>query len=100
MARTSILFTETIKLANFVTAKYPRNKTSATPEMTGIPADVLLAAKTKDMKIIISDLKSLFGNKFQEQHCPFEIDAGEVGGSAWHNRTQELMIIDIQYLST
>ena len=31
MSRTSIFLTETIPLANFVTTKYPWNKTSATP---------------------------------------------------------------------
>ena len=59
MARTSIFLTETIPLAKFETTKYPWNKTSATPEMNGIPADVLLMAKMKDMKFIISDLKYL-----------------------------------------
>ena len=40
-----IFLTETIPIANFVTTNYPWNKTCATPEMTGIPADVLLMAK-------------------------------------------------------
>ena len=49
MARISIFLTETIPLANFATTKYPWNKTRATPEMTGIPADMLLMAKMGDM---------------------------------------------------
>ena len=58
MERTSIILTETIPLDNFVTTNYPSYKTSATPEITGIPADVLLVANMEDMIVIISDLKS------------------------------------------
>ena len=58
MARTSIFLTETIPLANFVTTKYPWNNTRATPEMTGIPDDMLLMDKMGDMKGIIYYLKS------------------------------------------
>ena len=66
MARTSVFSTETIPLANFVTTKYSWNKTSATPEMTGIPSDVLLMAKMEDMKVIISDLKYLLETSFKK----------------------------------
>ena len=65
MARTSIFLTETIPLANFATKKYPWNKTSVTPEMTGIPADVLLMAKMEDMKVIIYDLKYSLETSFK-----------------------------------
>ena len=51
---------------NFVTTTYPWNKTGATPEMTGIPADVLLMAKMEDMEVIISDLKYLLEKRFQD----------------------------------
>ena len=82
MARTSIFLTETIPLANFVTTKYPWNKTSTTPEMTGIPADVLLMAKMEDMKVIISDLKSSLETSFKTTLAS-ELNAREVGGSAY-----------------
>ena len=82
MARTSIFLTETIPLANFVTSKYPWNKTSATPEMTGIPADVILMAKMEDMKVIISYLKSSLETSFKKTFSS-ENDAREVGGSAY-----------------
>ena len=82
MARTSIFLTETIPLANFVTTNYPWNKTSATPEMTGIPADVLLIAKMEDMKIIISDLKSSLETSFKTTLAR-DLDSMELGGSAY-----------------
>ena len=82
MERTSIFLTETIPLANFVTIKYPWNKTSTTPEMTGIPADVLLMAKMEDMKVIISDLKSLLETIFKTR-LDRELDSRKVGGSAY-----------------
>ena len=65
MSRTSIFLTETIPLAKFVTTKYPWNKTSKTPEMNDIPADVLLMANMEYMKVIISDLKSLLETSFK-----------------------------------
>ena len=80
MKRTSILLTETIALANFVTTKYPCKKTSATPEMTGIPADVLLMDKMEDMKVIISDLKYSLETSFKTR-LDSELDTREVGGS-------------------
>ena len=79
MAITSIFLIETIPLANFVTTKYPWNKTSATPELTGIPADVLLMAKMEDMKVIISDLKSSLETSFKIT-LTRELDTREVGG--------------------
>ena len=78
MERMSIFLTETIPLANFVTTKYPWNKTSTTTEMTGIPADVLLMAEMEDMKFIISDLKSSLETSFKTILYS-EIDAREVG---------------------
>ena len=65
MARTPIFLTTTIPLANFVTTKYPWNKTSATPEITGIPADLLLMDKMEDMKVIIFDLKYSLETSFK-----------------------------------
>ena len=82
MERTSIFLTETIPLAKFVTTKYPWNKTSATPEMTGIPADVLFMASMEDVKVIISYLKYLLETSFKTTFSS-EIDAREVGGFAY-----------------
>ena len=82
MARTSIFLTEIIPLANFVTTKYPWNKTSATPEMTDIPADVLFMAKMEEMKLIISDLKYLLETSFKTALAS-ELYSREVGGSVY-----------------
>ena len=82
MARTSIFLTETIPLANFVTTRYPWNNTSATPEMTVTPADLILMANMKYMKFIISDLKSLLETSFKTTLAR-DLDAREVGGSAY-----------------
>ena len=65
-----------------MTTKYPWNNTSATPEMTGIPADVLLMAKMEDMKVIISDLKCLLKTSLKTTLAR-EHDAREVGGSVY-----------------
>ena len=65
-----------------MTTEYPWNKTSATPEMTGIPADVILMAKMEYMKVIISDLKSSLETSFKVKLAS-KIDAREVGGSAY-----------------
>ena len=82
MARTSIFPTEKIPLANFVTKRYPWNKTSATPEMTGIPYDVLLMAKMEDVKVIISDLISSLETSFKTTLAS-DLEARELGGSAY-----------------
>ena len=82
MARTSIFLTEKIPFSNFVTTKYPWNKTSATPEMTGIPYDVLLMARMEDMRVIISYLKSPLETIFKTT-LDSELDVREVGGSAY-----------------
>ena len=79
MARMSMFLTETIPLANFVTTKYPWIKTSATPEMTGIPSDVILMAKMEDMKVIISYLKYSLETSFNTTSAN-ELDSREVGG--------------------
>ena len=82
MARTSIFLTETIPLAKSVTKKYSWIKTSATPEMTGIPTDVLLMAKMGDMKVIIYDLKDSLETIFKITLAS-ELGAKEVGVSAY-----------------
>ena len=74
--------TETILLTNSVTTKYPWNKTSATPEMTGIPVDVRLMAKMEDMKVIIPDLKYFLETSFKKTLAN-DLDSREVVGSAY-----------------
>ena len=82
MAITSIFLKEKIPLANFVTEKYPWNKTITTQELTGIPAGVLFMAKMEDMKVIISDLKYLLETS-SKTTLASELDAREVGVSAY-----------------
>ena len=65
-----------------MTTKYPWNKTSTTPEMTGLLADVLLMVKMEDMKVIISDLKPSLETSFKKTLAS-ELDAREVGVSAY-----------------
>ena len=71
--------TETIPLADFVTTKYPWNKTCATPEITGIPDDVLLMYNMEDVKVITSDLKYSFETSFKTTLAR-KFDAREVEG--------------------
>ena len=82
MARRSTFFTEKTPLAKFLITDYPWNNTSATPEITGIPADVLVIAKMEDMKVIMSDLKSLLETSFKTTLAS-KLDAKQVGGSAY-----------------
>ena len=65
-----------------MTKKYTWNKTSATPDITGIPADVLLMAKMEDMKVIISDLKYSLETSFKTTLAS-ELDSRELGGSTY-----------------
>ena len=97
MARISIFLTETIPLANFVTTKYHWNKMSATPEMTGIPADVILMAKMEDMKVIIYYLKSSLEKSFKTILAS-ELDAREVGGSTYAQSKYIMTKLDILLL--
>ena len=60
---------------------------SATPEMTGIPSDVLLMAKMEDMKVIISDLKSPLETSFKTT-LAIKIDSREVGGYVYSHSKQ------------
>ena len=55
---------------------------SVTPEMTGIPADVLLVAKMEDMKVVDSDLKSSLETSFKTTLAS-GLYAREVGGSSY-----------------
>ena len=65
-----------------MTTHYSWNNTSATPEFTGIPSDVLLMSKMEDMKVIIFDLKSSLETSFKTT-LSRNLDAGEVGGSVY-----------------
>ena len=82
MARMSIFLTEKIPFAKFLTTKYPWNKTSASPEMSGIPADVLLMANMEDMKVIIYYLKYSLKTSFKTTLAS-QLDVREVGGSTY-----------------
>ena len=93
MPRTSIFFIETIPLAKFVTTKYPWNKTSATSEMTGIPADVLLMANTEDMKFIIYYFKSYLEKSFKTT-LDSELDSREVEGYAYAQSKYNMTKLD------
>jgi hypothetical protein len=47
--RVSVFLLDDIPLANYAKVAYPWNKTSSTPEITGIPPDVLILAEFEDM---------------------------------------------------
>ena len=65
--------------------------------MTGIPADVLLMAKMKDMEVIISDLKSLLETNFKTTLASYT-DAREVGGSAYAQSKDIMTKLDTRLL--
>ncbi len=56
--RVYVFFLEQIPLVEHVTIAYPWNKTSDTPEFTGIPPDLLIMAEFESMRIQLCEMKS------------------------------------------
>ncbi len=87
--RASVFFLEKIPLAEHVTIAYPWNKTSDTPEVTGIPPDVLLMAEFESMRIQLREMRASIACEFA-QTLRKELDDREVGGIAYA-KTAEMM---------
>ena len=87
--RASIFFLEKTPLLDFITVKYPWNKTSETPEITGIPPDVLILAKFESLTQQLEEMRLSMEANY-EIVLRRELDSREVGGSD-HRRMSELM---------
>lgn len=87
--RASIFFLEMIPLLDFITVKYPWNKTNNTPEITGIPPDVLILAKFESLTQQLEEMRLSMEANY-EIVLRRELDSREVGGSD-RGRMSELM---------
>jgi hypothetical protein len=64
--RASVFFLDDIPLANCVKVVYPWNKTGFTPEITGIPPDVLILAEFEDMQNQFRDMQISITTHFEK----------------------------------
>ncbi len=80
--RVSVFLLDDIPLANYVKVVYPWNKTGCTPEITGIPPDVLILAEFEDMQNQFCDMQISITIHF-EKTLKRELDDQELGGSAY-----------------
>jgi hypothetical protein len=55
-----------IPLATYVKVAYPWNKTTSTPEITGIPPDVLILAEFEDMQNQFHDMQISITTHFEK----------------------------------
>ncbi|KAL3781326.1 hypothetical protein ACHAW5_007180 [Stephanodiscus triporus] len=94
--RTSHFMTEVMPYADKVCVKYPWDKTSDTPEITGIPPDVLILTQFESVRGEMEAMKKSMTLSF-EQMLKSELDAREISGSAYAQvhammaKTDELM---------
>ena len=87
--RASIFMIESSSLGEYVTVKYPWNKTDDTPEISGIPPDVLVLAEFEGMKNQLKEMQSSMESNFQTM-VRRELDDREVGGAAY-SKVSEMM---------
>ena len=94
--RTSIFLLEKAPVVEHLTVKYPWNKTSDTPEFTGIPPDILILAEFESMKIRLEEMQLSLEVSI-ERALKRELDARAVGTimgeqmTAMMNRMSEVM---------
>ena len=89
MVRSSIYMIESSPHAQHVTTKFPWDKTDDTPELTGLPPDVLALAEFESMRLQISKLKADLESSF-ESTLKRELDGRAVGG-AGYAQAEEIM---------
>lgn len=80
--RTSHFMTEVMPYADKVCIKYPWDKTIDTPEITGLPPDVLILAQFESVRGEMEAMKQSLTLNF-EQILKTELDSREIGGSAY-----------------
>ena len=56
--RASLFMLEQVPFSKYVCTRYPWNKTSDTPIITGIPPDVLILAEFESLRNKLDDMKS------------------------------------------
>ena len=73
---------EDIPFPEKVVVKYPWNATSETPEITGIPPDIVLLAEMEALQLKMQDLKDELKSSFKSVLID-QLDQREVGGSGF-----------------
>jgi len=94
--RLSTFMLETAPHSDCVTQKYPWNKTSATPELTGIPPDVLVLSEFESMRQQLADMKSSIKTDF-ENTLKSELDERDIGGEPYRRMNEMMDKLDKMY---
>ena len=89
---------ETAPHTQHLTVKYPWNKTIDTPELTGIPPDILIMSEFEMMKQCMQNMKISLETSF-DTSLKRELDARSIG-SMMHFQVTEMMTRMDQVLST
>ena len=76
--RASIFLLERAPLNEYLTVKYPWNKTGDTPELTGIPPDILIMSEFEMMKEYMTNMKISLEASF-DSTLKRELDARAIG---------------------
>ena len=87
--RASIFLLDRAPLDDYVITKYPWNKTASTPQLTGIPPDVLVLSEFESMRKQVDDAKNELKLHFDES-LKNELDERSVGGLPY-KRMNEMM---------
>jgi hypothetical protein len=85
--RLSRFLTDDIPHSDCVTIRYPWNKTTDTPEITGIPPDVLILSEFEDMRQHFRNLEESMKTHFNEA-LTRELNNRDVGGSSYSRMTE------------
>lgn len=96
--RASVFMIETAPHTQHLTVKYPWNKTIDTPELTGIPPDILIMSEFEMMKQCMQNMKISLETSF-DTSLKRELDARSIG-SMMHFQVTEMMTRMDQVLST
>ena len=82
MLRSSSLWNDDIPFEDKVVVKYPWDATDETPEITGLPPDIVLLAEIESMKRDMAKFKADLKSSFEETLID-QLDQRQVGGSGF-----------------
>jgi hypothetical protein len=78
--RNSLFMTEEIPHSSFVTVKYPWNSSDDTPEISGLPPDILMLSEFESVRQELNELKTSITSAVAKT-VGEELDKRYVGGS-------------------
>ena len=94
--RASYLWNATVPSAELVVVKYPWNATNDTPEITGLPPDIILLAEIESLKHDMANLQTDLTSSFQKTLID-QLDQRQVGGSGFAQSNEILEKIGDAY---